>query len=39
MSVLPLLVRPAARALPWTAFLAAAGAGLAIVAVPAAFPV
>ncbi|MBW6434805.1 hypothetical protein KZ829_13760 [Actinoplanes hulinensis] len=33
--VLPLLVFPAARATPWTAFLAAAGVGLAIVAVPA----
>ncbi|MBO3742337.1 hypothetical protein [Actinoplanes flavus] len=37
--VLPLLVLPAARATPWTAFLAAAGVGLAIVAVPAAFRV
>ncbi|GGN44444.1 hypothetical protein FHR83_004508 [Actinoplanes campanulatus] len=36
---LPLLVLPAARATPWTAFLAAAGVGLAIVAVPAVFRV
>ncbi|WIM99004.1 hypothetical protein ACTOB_002632 [Actinoplanes oblitus] len=33
--VLALLLRPAARATPWVAFLAAAGVGLAIVAVPA----
>jgi hypothetical protein len=37
--VLPVLIRPAARAMPWAAFLAAAGVGLAIVGVPAAFPV
>jgi hypothetical protein len=37
--VLPLLIRPAARAMPWTAFLVAAAVGLAIVGVPAAFPV
>ncbi|GGN92416.1 ABC transporter [Actinoplanes lobatus] len=37
--VLPLLVLPAARATPWTAFLAAAGVGLTIVAVPAALRV
>jgi hypothetical protein len=34
--VIPLLMAPAARATPWRAFLAAAGPGLAIVAVPAA---
>jgi hypothetical protein len=39
LRVLPLLIRPAVRAMPWAAFLAAAGTGLAIVGVPAAFPV